>query len=554
MKYVIIGGVAGGMSAATRLRRLDETAEIVVYDQGPFVSFANCGLPFHLSGEIAERSELIVKTPAQLHERFNIDVYPNHKVTAISPEQRQVQVEHAHQTETVAYDKLVLATGAQPIVPTLPGIDAAHNVFTLRNIPDLDQIMAAVQNTDHHRVLIVGGGFIGLEVAENLRLRGLAVTLVEQAPHVLPPLDEEMAAPLKTELQTNGVTVITGTAIASFENAGHTAILSDETTIDTDLTIMSIGVRPASQLAKSAGLKLGWRDGIVVNDHYQTSDPNIYAIGDAILVKQQIDGQPALIALASPANRQGRQVADNLAGINRLNRGSIGTAIVRVFNLTAASTGLNERAVQQLGLPYQVVHTRTMDHASYYPGSEPITLKLIFSPDTGKIYGAQGIGKAGVDKRIDIIATAIKGHLTVADLPELELTYAPPYGAAKDPVNMLGYAALNLVEGLSKNIQWYDLPAALAAGKQLLDVRGADELAAGHFKNAINIPLEQLRARLGELDPKQTYIVSCFSGQRSYMAERILRQHGFTVENLDGAFSLYAAVRPEELVGLPSSN
>lgn len=551
MKYVIIGGVAGGMSAATRLRRLDETAEIVVYDQGPFVSFANCGLPFHLSGEIAERSDLIVKTPDQLHARFNIDVFPNHKVTAILPEQRQVQVEHANQIETVTYDKLVLATGAQPIVPTLPGIDAAHNVFTLHNIPDLDQIMAAVQNADHHRVLIVGGGFIGLEVAENLRLRSLDVTLVEQAPHVLPPLDEEMAAPLKTELQANGVKVITGTAIASFENAGHSAILSDGTNIDTDLTIMSIGVRPASQLAKSAGLKLGWRDGIVVDDHYQTSDPNIYAIGDAILVKQQIDGQPTLIALASPANRQGRQVADNLAGIKRLNRGSIGTAIVRVFNLTAASTGLNERAVQQLGLPYQVVHTRTMDHASYYPGSEPITLKLIFSPDTGKIYGAQGIGKAGVDKRIDIIATAIKGHLTVADLPELELTYAPPYGAAKDPVNMLGYAALNLVEGLSKNIQWYDLPAELAAGKQLLDVRDADELVAGRFKNAINIPLEQLRSRLGELNPKQAYIVSCFSGQRSYMAERILRQHGFTVENLDGAFSLYAAVRPEDLIGLP---
>ncbi|ETY72655.1 FAD-dependent oxidoreductase [Lactiplantibacillus fabifermentans] len=550
MKYVIIGGVAGGMSAATRLRRLDETAEIVVYERGPFVSFANCGLPFYLGGEITERADLIVKTAAQLQDRFNITIHPNHTVTKIMPATQQLTVTHDETATTVSYDKLILSTGATPIVPDLPGLTESDNIFTLRNIPDLDKIMAEIQSNASQHALVVGGGFIGLEVAEGLRHRGLQVTLVEQAPHVLPPLDEEMAAPLKTELENNGVHGITGQAVTAFDQAGHQATLADGTVLHPDFTIMAIGVRPASQLAKDAHLTLGWRDGIVVDEHYQTSDPNIYAIGDAILVTQQIDHQPALIALASPANRQGRQVADNLAGHPRRNRGSIGTAIVRVFDLTAAATGLNERDLQREHLPYQVVHTRTASHASYYPGSEPITLKLLFNPDTGKIYGAQGVGKIGVDKRLDILATAIKGQLTIADLPELELTYAPPYGAAKDPVNMLGYAALNLAEGLSHNIQWYDLPAELAAGKQLLDVRDADELADGRFKNAINIPLDQLRDRLSELNPHQAYIVSCFSGQRSYMAERILKQHGFAVENLDGAFALYAAVRPEDLVGL----
>ena len=548
MKVVIIGGVAGGMSAATRLRRLDEHAEIVIFERGPYVSFANCGLPFYLSGEISERSDLVVQTEASLQARFNLDVRPNHEVTQILPAEHTVVVRHAGLLTRESYDKLILSPGAEPIMPELPGVTAANHVYALRNIPDLDRIMTGLQSERVRRVLVVGGGFIGLEVAENLKLSGLAVTVVEQTPHVLPTLDTEMAAFVETELQRNGVKVITDQALAALENDGQTAVLTDGTRLATDLTIMAVGVRPASQLAKTAGLSLGLKDGIVVNQHYQTSDPDIYAVGDAIVVKQQLNGQETLIPLASPANRQGRQVADNIVGLNHLNRGSLGTAIVRVFKLTAASTGFSEHQVQQLGLKHRVVHVRGNSHASYFPGGTPLTLKLIFDPDSGKIYGAQGIGAQGVDKRIDVLATAIKGGLTIADLPELELTYAPPFGSAKDPVNMLGYVAMNVAEGLSQTIQWSELPARLAAGWQVLDVRNPDELADGQFKQSRNIPLNQLRARMGELDPQQPYVVSCFSGQRSYIAERLLRQHGFTVVNLDGAFALYHAVRPQELV------
>lgn len=548
MKVVIVGGVAGGMSAATRLRRLDEHAEIVILEKGPYVSFANCGLPFYLSGEISDRAQLMVQTPEKLQQRFNLDVRPNHEVVQILTASHEVVVRHAGQLVRESYDKLILSPGAQPIMPDLPGIAAADNVYALRNIPDLDQLMAGLQTKTVRQVLVVGGGFIGLEVAENLKLSGLAVTVVEQAPHVLPPLDTEMAAFVQTELERNGVKVVTGHGLASLEDHGQTAILTDGTRLQTDLTLMAVGVRPASQLAQTAGLQLGLHGGIVVNEHYQTSDPDIYAVGDAIVVKQQLNGQDALISLASPANRQGRQVADNLAGLNHPNRGSLGTAIVRVFQLAAAATGFSEYQANQLGLDYQVVHVRGESHASYFPGGTPMTLKLVFNPKTGQIYGAQGVGEQGVDKRIDILATAIKGGLTIDDLPELELTYAPPFGSAKDPVNMLGYAAMNVAEGISQTIQWHELPAALAAGRQLLDVRDADELRAGRFKDSLNIPLNQLRDRLGELDVQQPYVVSCFSGQRSYIAERLLRQHGFNVVNLDGAFALYQAVRPENLV------
>ncbi|UIF28990.1 FAD-dependent oxidoreductase [Levilactobacillus brevis] len=548
MKVVIIGGVAGGMSAATRLRRLDENAEIVIFEKGPYVSFANCGLPFYLSGEISERSDLVVQTAAALQQRFNLDVRPNHEVTRILPAEHVVVVRHAGQEKRESYDKLILSPGAQPIMPNLPGVTPANRVYALRNIPDLDRIMAELQNDRVRRVLVVGGGFIGLEVAENLRLSGLAVTVVEQSDHVLPPLDPEMAAFVQAELSQNGVDVITNQGLTALEDDGQTAVLADGTRLATDLTIMAVGVRPASQLAQAAGLTLGLKGGIVVNDHYQTSDPDIYAVGDAIVVKQQLNGQDTLIALASPANRQGRQVADNLCGLKHPNRGSIGTAIVRVFKLVAAATGLNERQVKQLKLKYRVVHVRGNSHAGYFPGGTPMTLKLIFNPDSGKIYGAQGIGAQGVDKRLDVLATAIKGGLTITDLPELELTYAPPFGSAKDPVNMLGYAAMNVAEGLSRTIQWSELPERLAAGWRLLDVRDPDELSDGQFKQSLNIPLNQLRDRLGELDKQQPYVVSCFSGQRSYIAERLLRQHGFTVVNLDGAFALYHAVRPQDLV------
>lgn len=547
MKIVIIGGVAGGMSAATRLRRLMEDAEIIIFEKGPFVSFANCGLPYYVSGEIANRDSLLVQTPESLKARFQLDVRPLHEVVAIEPDKKTVTVKHNGVETSETYDRLILSPGAKPFVPPIVGLQTATNVHSLRNVPDLDKIMQQI-TTDTKQAVVIGAGFIGLEMAENLKKRGLAVTIVEKAPHVLPPLDEEMAAFIQNELNREGILVKTNDSAVEFKENGQKIVLESGEVISSDLTILSVGVQPETTLAKAAGLTLGLRGGIVVNEQYQTSDPDIYAVGDAIVVKQQITDTDALIALASPANRQGRQVADVIAGLNRSNRGSIGTAIVRVFEQTAASTGLSERVAKQADLPVAVVHVSGKDHAGYYPGATDILLKLIFNPETGEIYGAQGIGQKGVDKRVDILATAIKGGLTIFDLPELELTYAPPFGSAKDPVNMLGYAAMNLAEGLSESIQWYQLKEELAEGKKLLDVRNESELAQGTFPNATHIPLNELRDRLSELDPSQEWIVSCHSGLRSYVAERILKQHGFHVKNLDGAFALYRTVLPEELV------
>ncbi|EPE2356833.1 FAD-dependent oxidoreductase [Enterococcus hirae] len=547
MKIVIVGGVAGGMSAATRLRRLKEDAEIVVFEKGPYVSFANCGLPYYLSGEISERENLLVQTPESLVARFQLDVRPNHEVTAVYPDEKKVEVLSDGKKWQESYDVLLLSPGAKPVRPAISGLAEAKNVYTVRNVPDIDMVMNALEEQPK-KAVVVGAGFIGLEMAENLKKRGLAVSIVELAPHVLPSLDEEMAVHIQNELIKQGVHVQTKRSVTAFEHGGKQLRLDDGTTIDSDLTILSVGVQPDSTLAKMAGLETGLRGGIVVNEHYQTSDPSIYAVGDAIVVKQQITGADALISLASPANRQGRQAADNIAGIVRNNRGSLGTSIVRVFDLAAASTGLTERMAQQANLPFSVVHVSGKDHASYYPEATDILLKLIFHPKTGEIYGAQGVGAKGVDKRIDSLATAIKGQLTIFDLPELEFTYAPPFGSAKDPVNMLGYVAMNVAEGLSETIQWHELPEALAQGKILLDVRNEGELQNGAFKDALNIPLNDLRCRLAELDREKEYIVSCHSGLRSYLAERILKQAGFHVQNLDGAFALYHAVRPEDLI------
>lgn len=546
-KIIIVGGVAGGMSAATRLRRLMEDAEIVVLEKGPFVSFANCGLPYYVSGEIEARESLLVQTPEALRARFNLDVRPHHEVIAINPVDKTVTIKHSGQITTESYDKLILSPGAKPFIPPIIGLAEATNVYSLRNVPDLDKIMTNIDQENPKKAVVVGAGFIGLEMAENLKKRGLEVALIEKAPHVLPPLDEEMAAFVKNELVSKGVEVITSQSAAEFRNQGKLVILEDGTELQSDLTILSVGVQPENTLAKDAGIKLGLRGGILVDNNYQTNLSDIYAVGDAILVKQQITGEDALISLASPANRQGRQVADVIAGLNRKNKGSIGTAIVRVFGLSAASTGLSERVARLAGLDVAVVHISGKDHAGYYPGATEIVLKLMYNPKTGEIYGAQGIGEKGVDKRIDILATAIKGGLTVFDLPELEFSYAPPFGAAKDPVNMIGYVALNQIEGLSNTIQWHELTDELAKGKILLDVREESELANGRFKEAINIPLNDLRCRVSELDPTKEYIISCHSGLRSYVGERILKQAGFKVENLDGAFSLYKAVRLEDV-------
>lgn len=549
-KIVIVGGVAGGMSAATRLRRLKEDAEIIIFEKGPYVSFANCGLPYYVSGEIDDRSKLVVQSPEALYDRFRLDVRPEHEVISINPEDKTVSASHNGEMLTETYDRLILSPGARAFIPPIKGLEDAENVFTLRNIPDLDKIMKRMDGMDVKKAAVIGAGFIGIEMAENLKHLGIEVTIIEKAPHVLPPLDEEMAAFVQNELKEQGIEVITSQSAVEFKENGNVIVLEDGTEFSTDLTIMSVGVQPESTLAEEAGIKLGLLGGILVDETYQTSKEDIYAVGDAIVVKNQISGEDALIAMASPANRQGRQVADNIAGIKRANKGSIGTAIVRAFGITAASTGLNERSVKLAGLPVAAVHTLGKDHAGYYPGATDITLKLVFNPENGKIYGAQAVGAKGVDKRIDIIATAIKAELTVYDLPELEFTYAPPFGSAKDPVNMVGYAALNIMEGMSDSVQWHELNDELANGAVLLDVRNESELQSGRFPNALNIPLNELRDRMDELDQNQSYIISCRSGQRSYIGERILKQAGFNVKNLDGAFALYNTVKPEELVNV----
>ena len=547
MKIIIIGGVAGGMSAATRLRRLDESAEIIVFEKGPYVSFANCGLPYYVSGEINQREKLLVQTPQALKARFNIEVRPFHEVIAIDPNNREVTVQNQDHTFTESYDKLILSPGAKPIWPNIPGLEQADNTFSLRNLPDLDAIMAKLE-TPVKETVVIGAGFIGIEMAENLAKRGLKVTIIEKAPQILPPLDEEMAKFVENEITANQVQVITGQSAAAFEDQGKTIILDNGNKITSDLTILAIGVAPDSHLASQAGIKTGVKGGILVDQNYQTNLPDIYAVGDAIVVNQQITNQETLISLASPANRQGRQVADVIMGKKGINRGSIGTAIVRAFKMTAASTGISERQAEQIGFNPSVVHITAMDHAGYYPGASPIYLKLVFNKETGQIYGAQAVGLKGIDKRIDILATAIKGKLTIFDLPELEFTYAPPFGAAKDPVNLIGYAAMNLAEGLSESVQWHQVQEEVAKGCVILDVRTDAEYAKGRIKNSINIPLHQLRNQLDQLNPNTSYIVSCGSGQRSYIAERILKQKGYKVRNLDGSFGYYSIIKSEDII------
>ncbi|MER2064337.1 MAG: FAD-dependent oxidoreductase, partial [Alkalibacterium sp.] len=535
-------------SAATRLRRLDENAEIIIFEKGPYVSFANCGLPYYVSGEISDRSKLLVQTPEALYDRFRLDVRPEHEVLSINAEDKTVTVRSNGKESTESYDKLILSPGARPFVPPIEGLNETENVYTLRNVPDLDKIMKRIDGTNPKKAVVIGAGFIGIEMAENLKHKGIDVVVVEKAPQVLPPLDEEMAIYVENELEENGIKVITSQSAVAFKDKGQRVVLEDGSELETDITVMSVGVQPENTLAESAGIELGFRGGILVDENYETNVSDIYAVGDAIVVKNQITGADALISLASPANRQGRQVADIIAGMKRKNKGSIGTAIVRAFGLTAASAGLSERMVKMAGLDVASVHTLSKDHAGYYPGATDITLKLVFNPNDGKIYGAQGVGKKGVDKRIDILSTAIKAGLTVYDLPELEFTYAPPFGSAKDPVNMIGYAALNIIEGMSDSVQWHELNSELENGAVLLDVRSESELeASGRFPNSVNIPLNELRDRVDELDKDQTYVISCRSGQRSYIGERLLKQLGFKVKNLDGAFALYQTIKPEEI-------
>ncbi len=548
MRIVIVGGVAGGMSAATRLRRLQEDAEIIILEKGPYVSFANCGLPYFVSGEIVKRENLLVQTPDRLKARFNLDVRVNSEAVAIHGEKKEILVRNEEGEYALSYDKLILSPGARPFVPNTPGLKEAKNVFTMRNVPDVDAVTSFIKENNPKKAVVIGAGFIGLEMAEALKHKGIHVSVVEMAPHVLPPFDEEMAMFIQKELKKNGIDVYTGVAASGFSEEGNIVELQNGVKLESDLTIMSVGVLPENALAQTAGIALGMRGGILVDESYETSVKDVYAVGDAIIVKNQILSEDTMIPLANPANRQGRQVADVISGYRRKNRGSIGTAIVRVFNLSGASVGLNERQLKMAGKSYKAVHVTANDHAGYFPGATSIYLKLLFSPEDGTIYGAQGVGEKGVDKRIDIIATAIKGHLTVEDLMELEFTYAPPFGSAKDPVNMLGYAATNIVEGFSDNIQWHELEKKREEGAFLLDVRDESEVKkSGAIEGFVNIPLNSLRERLSEIPKDQEIVVSCASAQRSYMAERLLKQKGYKAMNLSGAFNIYSMVKSEEI-------
>lgn len=541
-KVIIIGGVAGGASTAARLRRLDEQAEIIMFERGEQISFANCGLPYHIGGVIPARSDLILETPAGMKARFNLDIRIRTEVQAIDPQAKQVTAKNLETGETYqeSYNFLVLSPGASPLAPPIPGLKEAQNVFTLRTIPDSDAINANLKEHRPKRAVVIGGGFIGLEMAENLHERGLAVSVVEMLPQVMAPLDFEMASIVHHHLRAKGINLILGDGVKSFTKEGREIELQSGRLIPSELTILAIGVRPEVKLAQDAGLELGKRGGIRVNFHMQTSDPAIYAVGDAVEVQDRISGQPALIPLAGPANKQGRLVADNIAGKRRTYEGTMGTAIAKVFDLTVASVGNNERTLKQNDVPYKAVHIHSNSHVTYYPGAEMLSLKLLFHPETGLIYGAQAIGRSGVDKRIDILATAIYGGLTVEDLQELELAYAPPFGAAKDPINMLGFVANNVLEGTTEQYYWHEVEELQKDGAFFLDVRSVGARSTNLIRAQKHIPLDQLRERLHELPKDQAIHLFCAVGHSAYVAERMLKQHGFLVRNLDGGLTTLA--------------
>jgi CoA-disulfide reductase len=543
-KVIIVGGVAGGATAAARLRRISEDVEIVLVERGEHISFANCGLPYYIGETIKDRSKLVVQTVKGMSERFNLDIRNLSEVLSINPDNKTVSIKNLQTGEVYeeSYDKLLLSPGARPIVPSIPGLSENKSLFTLRNIPDTDKIK---NHVDHHhpkKAVVVGGGFIGIEMAENLVGRGIEVTLIEMANQIMSPIDYEMASILHTHLKDKGVKLILENGVQSFEDEGNKVVLTDETEILTDMTILSIGVRPENELAKTAGLELGERGGIKVNEYLQTSNEDIYSVGDAVEVVDYITGTKSMIPLAGPANRQGRIAANNMMGKKEKYQGTLGTSIAKVFDLTVAATGNNEKTIKRLGLKYELVHIHPSSHAGYYPGAAPISLKLIFDKDTGRIYGAQAIGEDGVDKRIDVIATAIKGGLTVEDLTNVELSYAPPYSSAKDPVNMAGYVATNILEGELEHIQWHEVDQIVAQGGLLIDVREPMEREFGFIEGSINISLNDLRNKLDEIPKDEIVYISCQVGLRGYLASRILKNNGFNVKNVDGGWKTYSSV------------
>ncbi len=543
IKLLIIGGVAGGATAAARARRLDENAEIIIFERGEHISFANCGLPYYIGGVIKKRDRLMVTTIKDFESRYNIGIRNFSEIVSIDRENKEVKVKNIMTGEIYreTYDRVILSPGAEPLKPPIEGINL-DNIFTLRSIPDTDSIKALVDSKKPESAVIVGGGFIGLEMAENLVERDVKTTIVEMLSQVMPPIDIEMAAIVHSHLKSKGVSLELENGVKGFAQKGDRLNVSTAKGIDIecDMAIMSAGVRPESALAKQAGLETGERDGIKVDAGMRTSDPDIFAVGDAVEITEFVSGTPAMIPLAGPANKQGRIAADNALGRESVYSGTMGTSVAKVFDLAVAATGLSEKMLKQNSIPFLKSYTHSFSHATYYPGAERMTIKLLFAPDTGKIFGAQIIGKKGADKRIDVIATAIRGAMTVHDLEELELAYAPPFSSAKDPVNMAGYVAGNMLKGDVENIYWHDL-AGLDMGKNILiDLRTKKEIdKLGGIDGALHIPVDDLRAELSNLDRGKTYILFCAIGLRGYVGYRILTQKGFKAKNFSGGFEIY---------------
>lgn len=548
MKTVIVGGVAGGASAAARLRRLDESAEIVMFERGEYISFANCGLPYYIGGEIVKKSALTLQTPQSFRSRFNVDVRVNSEVTAIDRAAKTVTVNSKERGEyTESYDKLILSPGAAPIVPNMEGADL-DRVFTLRNIPDTIKIKEYVEEEFPGSAVVVGGGYIGVEMAENLKKAGVEVTIVELADHVIAPLDYDMACDVHRHLRENGVTLILQNGVQSIaEEGSKLKVTLSSGQVETDMVILAVGVRPDTALAKEAGLTLNPRGAIVVDEHMLTSDPDIYAVGDAVEITDFVTGQKGYIPLAGPANKQGRIAADNICGIPSVYKNTQGSSILKVFDMTVATTGVNERIAKAAGLNYDKVYTYSNSHASYYPGSTGMSIKTIYEKGTGRILGAQIVGFDGVDKRCDVLATAIRAGMTASDLCDLELCYAPPFGSAKDPVNFVGYVIENTLSGQVKNFFWDDVASLPRDGSvTLLDVRTDSERANGQYiEGFLHIPVDELRQRAGELDKSKPVYIHCRTGLRSYVACRMLAGMGFDCYNLSGGWRLYESILSE---------
>lgn len=544
IRLVIVGGVAGGASAAARARRVNEDADIVLLERGPEISFANCGLPYHIGGEIRDRRRLLVQTPEGMRRRFRVDVRTRSEAVAIDRSRKEVKVrdlDHGRD-HVLPYDKLILSPGAEPIRPPIPGVDLPQ-VHCLRSLQDMDAIMLRLAKDPARSAVVIGGGYIGLEMTEALVRRGLRVTLVEMAPQVMSSLDPEMAAPLHHHLTHQGVDLRLGRPVTAFalQDGRLRVSLGPQEEVEGHLAILSVGVRPEVMLARASGLEVGENGGVRVDDRMRTSDPDIFAVGDVVETPEFVSGRWGVVPLAGPANRQGRIAADNAMGRDSVYRGTQGTAICKVFDLAAGTTGLNEKALRRLGRPYEKVFLHPASHAGYYPGAFPLSLKLLFEPGSGRVLGAQAVGADGVDKRLDVLSVAVRSGLTVFDLEHLELCYAPPFGSAKDPVNYAGFIAANVLRGDVAQCHVADV-LARRPEQGLLDVRTTGEAAAGTIPGSLNIPLDELRDRLGELDRGREWLVFCQVGMRGYLACRVLAQRGVACRNLSGGYTTYLAV------------